>query len=80
MQTKLTLSIDKRIIEKAKDFARRSNRSLSEIIETYLEKITDEELGDVDNELSKLIGVIKLPEDFDDKKEIRKILTGKHLK
>ena len=79
MQTKLTLSIDKDIIAKAKEFARRSNRSLSDIIETYLERITDTELEDVDNELSKLIGVIKLPRDFDDKKEIRRILTEKHL-
>lgn len=79
MQTKLTLSIDKQIIEKAKEFARRSNRSLSDIIETYLEKITERELEDVDNELSKLIGVIKLPQDFDEKKEIRRILTEKHL-
>ncbi|MFT4663039.1 MAG: hypothetical protein ACI8XB_003332 [Patiriisocius sp.] len=79
MQTKLTLSIDRQIIEKAKEFASRSNRSLSDIIETYLEKITDRELEDVDNELSKLIGVIKLPQDFDEKEEIRRILTEKHL-
>ena len=79
MQSKLTLSIDKQIIEKAKEFASRSNRSLSEIIETYLEKITDDGLEDVDNELTKLIGVIKLPGDFDEKNEIRRILTDKHL-
>ena len=79
MQTKLTLSIDKQIIEKAKEFASRSNRSLSDIVETYLARITDRELEDVDNELSKLIGVIKLPEGFDDKKEIRRILSEKHL-
>ena len=52
MQSKLTLSIDKYIIEKAKEYARRSNRSLSDIIETYLKRITDHELDDVDNELS----------------------------
>jgi hypothetical protein len=79
MQTKLTLTIDKKIIEKAKEFASQSNRSLSDIIETYLERITDKNVDDVDNELSKIIGVINLPEDFDDKKEIRKILTSKHL-
>ena len=79
MQTKLTLSIDRQIIEKAKAFASKSNRSLSDIIETYLEKITDRELEDVDNELSKLIGVIKLPQDFEEKKEVRRILTQKHL-
>lgn len=78
MNTKLTLSIDKQIIEKAKQFARQSNRSLSEIIESYLEKITDQNLGDIDNEFAKIVGVINLPSDFDEKEEIRKILTKKH--
>jgi formiminotetrahydrofolate cyclodeaminase len=79
MQTKLTLTIDKKVIEKAKEFASKSNRSLSDIIETYLERITDKNVEDVDNELSKIIGVIKLPADFDEKKEIRSILTSKRL-
>lgn len=79
MQAKLTLSINKQVIEKAKAFAQQSNRSLSDIIETYLERITDDQLDDVDHELSQLIGVIELPEDFDEKKEIRNILANKHL-
>ena len=70
----LTLSIDKHIIERAKEFARLSNRSLSDIIETYLERITEKELEDTDSELSQIIGVITLPIDFDDKKEIRRII------
>lgn len=78
MSSKLTLSIDKKIIERAKEFARKSNRSLSDIIESFLTKITDEELDGVDNELSKLIGVISLPDDFDEKQEIRRILSEKH--
>ncbi len=80
MQNKLTLSIDKLVIEKAKEYASRSNRSLSEIIETYLQIITDQEIEETDNELSKLIGVINLPKDFDEKAEIKNILMKKHFK
>jgi len=78
MQSKLTLSIKKSIIEKAKQFAKHSNRSLSEIIESYLEQITDSHKENIDHELSEVIGVITLPADFDDKKEARRIFTSKH--
>jgi hypothetical protein len=78
MSSKLTLSIDKKIIERAKEFARRTDRSLSNIIESYLQKITDQQLDEVDHDLEQLIGVIKLPEDFDEKKAIRKVLSKKH--
>ena len=48
MNTKLTLSLKKSIIEKAKQYAKGNNQSLSQIIESYLERITDQkpELGD----------------------------------
>lgn len=78
MQAKLTLSIDKRIIERAKIFAKQSNRSLSDIIETYLERITDQNIDDVDSELGQIVGVIDLPEDFNEKQEIRDILREKY--
>lgn len=78
MQTKLTLSIDRQIIERAKEYAKRSNRSLSDIIETYLQKITDQSPDEIDHELSQIVGVIDLPADFDDKKEIRNILNDKY--
>lgn len=80
MNTKLTLSIDKDIINRAKYFAKNSNRSLSEIIESYLDKITNAVNEDSDRELEKITGLISLPDNFDEKMEIRKILTEKHLK
>jgi len=79
MQSKLILSIDKEIIERAKAFASRSNRSLSEIIDSYLVRITDKEIGQVDSVLSKLVGVIDLHEEFNEKEEFRRILREKHL-
>lgn len=78
MKTKLTLSIDKQVIRKAKQFARETDRSLSEIVESYLSHITDEEIEDRDPEIDRLLGVISLPDDFDEKKAIRKILSEKH--
>jgi len=42
MNTKLTLTIDQEIIEKAKQYAKGKNRSLSDIIENYLKTLTKE--------------------------------------
>jgi formiminotetrahydrofolate cyclodeaminase len=82
MSTKLTLTIEKTVIERAKDFAKKTNRSLSEIIQKYLEEITEKGLKNEDTspKLSKLIGRVKLPKDFDEKKELRDYYEQKHLK
>jgi len=78
MNTKLTLSLKKAVIEKAKKYAKGNNQSLSQIIESYLENITsqDPELGD--SELDSIRGIITLPEDFDIKKESQKLRINKH--
>jgi len=78
MNTKLTLSLKKSVIERAKRYARGNNQSLSQIIESYLEKITslNPELGDP--ELDRLRGIIQLPSDFDLKNETRKLRIEKH--
>ncbi|AZQ43561.1 DUF6364 family protein [Nonlabens ponticola] len=44
MKKKLTLSIDEEVIKKAKSYAKETDRSLSELIEGYLEKITGSNL------------------------------------
>jgi len=81
MTTKLTLTVEKSVIERAKRYAAQSGRSLSQIIEGYLEKITHEKDGDEDisPKLKKLVGAVQLPSDFDEKKELRKYLEKKHL-
>ncbi len=78
MNTKLTLSLNKSVIEKAKRYAKGNNQSLSQIIESYLEKITSQtpELGDP--ELDSIRGIIELPRDFDVKREIRKLKIKKY--
>lgn len=83
MNTKLTLSLDKEVIADAKAYAKATGRSLSEMVETYLKKVTKPKKVDEDElseDLKKLYGCIKLPEDFDEKKAIRDILVEKYLK
>ena len=43
MNTKLTLTIEQSVIEKAKKYARKKERSLSDLIENYLKALTKEE-------------------------------------
>lgn len=80
MTTKLTLTVEKDVIERAKCFAKSSGRSLSELIEQYLDTITQENNNQqVSPKLKKLIGAVKLPKDFDEKKELQSYLEKKHL-
>jgi len=43
MTTKLTLSLNKQTIEKAKDYAKSQNISLSSLVENYLNSLTKKE-------------------------------------
>ena len=81
MTTKLTLSIEKTVIGKAKEYALKSGRSLSDLIQTYLETLTntsETDLKKASPDLQKLFGVTKIATSLDHKKEIRKILGSKH--
>jgi len=80
MNTKLTLTLEKATIEKAKLFAKETGRSLSDIIEKYLEKITaNEQLGMQPTRISALKGSVKLPTDFDTDEALRSYFEKKHL-
>lgn len=85
MDTKLTLKLDKKVIEKAKIYAASQKHSLSFMVENYLKAITstqstqnnnDIEISDFVKSIS-LKGVI-LPQDFNYKKEIQEILVNKY--
>ena len=80
MTTKLTLTVEKEVIERAKSYAKNTGRSLSEIIENYLEEITQES-GDekISPKLKKIVGAVKLPKNFNEEKELRSYLENKHL-
>jgi len=82
MNTKLTLTIEQSIIEKAKKYARERDRSLSDLIATYLKALTNE--SEVNEEeispmLKSLRGSFKIPSDFDYKKELSNRLSEKYL-
>ncbi len=80
MTTKLTLSVEKSVIDRAKSYAKQTGRSLSEIIENYLESITQEKGEEtVSPKLKKIVGAVKLPKNFDEAKELRSYLENKHL-
>ena len=82
MTTKLTLTVEKDIIESAKVYAKQNGRSLSALIENYLKALvqkvdTDE---DFSTKVKELMGSIKLPKDFDYKKELTEVISKKYAK
>lgn len=82
MNTKLTLTIEKSVIEKAKQYANSKGRSLSSIIENYLKVITREETKTrvkLTPIVKSLKGSFKAPKNYDYKKELSKRLTEKYL-
>jgi hypothetical protein len=82
MNTKLTLTIEETIIEKAKLYAKGNNRSLSEMISNYLKVITSDDIKsqiEITPIAKSLKGSFKAPKDFNYKKELSKALADKHL-
>ncbi|MEA3496914.1 MAG: DUF6364 family protein [Bacteroidota bacterium] len=81
MNTKLTLTIEQSIIERAKLYAKGKGRSLSDIIENYLKAITTEQrvADDISPLINSLRGSFKAPESFDYKKELSKGLSEKYM-
>ena len=84
MNTKLTLKLDKFVIEKAKEYAALHKRSLSKLIETYLKHLTEKKPGENKNnfEISPFVKSMKtgvsVPPDLDHKKAYRKHLSEKY--
>lgn len=81
MDTKLTLKLDKEVIEKAKKYASDKKLSLSRIVEFYFQSLTTENKTD-DFEISPFVKSIStgtsLPKDLDHKKEYADYLMEKH--
>ncbi len=82
MNTKLTLTIEQNVIEKAKRYAKGKGHSLSDIIENYLKIITNDGAKsemEITPIVKSLRGSFKAPSDFDYKKELTKSLSKKYL-
>jgi hypothetical protein len=82
MTTKLTLSVEKRVVQKAKRYARTHKKSLSEMVTNYLDYISSqgEELSDIDPEVLEASGHIQ-PGKASDIRELKyRYLKDKYLK
>ena len=69
MTTKLTLSIDEKLVQHAKDYAQSKNTSVSKLVSNYLStlnsgvKLTNG--ADLSPRLKKLTGAFKVPKIFE---------------
>ena len=84
MNTKLTLNINKLVVERGKAYAKRNRKSLSKLVEAYLTLLSDKS-NDIDEpeispKVRSLMGSIKLTEQFNYKEEMSKALSEKYLK
>ena len=81
MNAKLTLKLDKKAIERAKRYAKKSNQSLSSLVQNYFNVLSEKYEVD-ENEFSKIVqdlsGIIELDEPFDHKKEYRDHIMEKY--
>ncbi|RLD67318.1 MAG: hypothetical protein DRI95_04990 [Bacteroidetes bacterium] len=84
MDTKLTLKLDKFVIEQAKEYASSHKRSLSRIIEAYLKSLISQNKKDTDDdfEISPFVKSmstgVNIPADLDYKSEYLNHMTEKH--
>ena len=82
MDAKLTLNIDKDVARKAKVYAKKEGRSLSDLVENYLKLLTKNsavEDSEYSPRVKALLGSVSLPKDFDYKKELADALVNKYL-
>lgn len=81
MDTKLTLKLEKVVIEEAKKYAASKNYSLSRLVESYLKSLISESKSK-DFKISPFVKSLSagqsLPVDIDYKKEYREHLANKH--
>jgi len=80
MDSKLTLNVDKAVIERAKDYAKEHNISLSRLIESYLASLTSRETKEIEITplVQSLSGVVKIDKDFNYKEEYPDYLMQKY--
>lgn len=81
MNTKLTLKLDKNVIERAKSYAKERHTSLSVLVANYFKSLAEDN-NQQDLELSPIVqelsGIIELPEDFNLKEEYTDYLIEKY--
>jgi len=80
MNTKLTLNLNKVVIEQAKTYAKLNKVSLSKLIESYLSTLTSKYKSDIEITplVKSLSGVISLESDTDVKNDYADFLIEKY--
>lgn len=80
MYTKLTLNVNKEVIEKAKKYAKSKNISLSKLIESYLNTLISKKKKNLEFTplVNSLSGVIKMDKEMDHKKDYTDYLMEKY--
>ena len=80
MDKKLTLSLNDKIIETAKHYAKSNNVSLSKLIESYLSTLTkgDKKETEITPLVESLSGVISIEDDIDVKDAYAQYLMEKY--
>lgn len=82
MNTKLTLTMEESVIERAKKYAGKRKRSLSDLVENYLKALTSGERKEEEKltpTVKSLRGSFNLPKNFNYKKELTDRLSEKYL-
>lgn len=85
MQAKLTLTVDQDVIQNAKDYAKKHERSLSNIVEEYLKSLSSIKSKSRKSKFSEIVkelkGSVKDPnKDKSYKELLQEALIEKHLK
>lgn len=80
MNTKLTLNINKDIIDQAKKYAQVKNQSISALVQNYLSFLSENQSDEIhiSQEIKELSGVIKLDDNFNLKEEYRNHIMEKY--
>lgn len=82
MNTKLTLTIEEKVKNSAKKYAKKRGKSLSNLVENYLKSIGSKEtdLKAISPKVTKLMGVINISSEFNYKTELSNSLSKKYKK
>lgn len=82
MSTKLTLTVEKDVIERAKVYANKNGRSLSDLVENFLRSLVHKEADsdELSPNVKKLLGSVKVQKNFDYKKELSEAINKKYSK
>lgn len=82
MNVKLTLNLNKDIIEQAKIYARSKNNSLSSLVQNYFIFLSEKNQVDdieISPNVKELSGIISLDENFDLKEEYGSYIQEKYI-